>query len=104
MCIKKRNCACLQFNDQPCLFASPEEPEDISSDTSSEDGDFNPLMHFREGGREFTWLQLCEPVAVWLTLQSAQAGDPQEYAAPNVTEAQVEDFYFNVWHPDYVAQ
>ena len=98
------NCACLQPNDQPCLFDSPEEREDIGSDTSSEDGDFNPLEHYREGGREFTWHQLCEPVAVWLTLRAANAGDPQVYTASTVTEAQVEDFYLNVWHPDFMAQ
>ena len=104
MCVQKVGCACLMANDQPCLFSPPEQEEDIGSDTSSEDANFNPLSYWRETGREFTWEQLCEPVAVWLTLKATKAGNPQVFAASDVTEAQAEDFYFNVWHYNYVAQ
>ena len=84
-----------------CLFSAPENPEDIGSDTSEEDGSFNPLLHFRETGRDYTWHQLCQPVAVWLTRKATELGDPREYSADEVTKEQAEEFYFTVWDPDW---
>ena len=67
---------------------------------SLEDAQWNPLKHFQETGRDFTWDQIRAPVAAFLTAESARRGENKVFTVGDLCNQQIEDFYQHTWHPD----